>query len=327
MASMRAIRIQGFGGPEVLKVSSVERPTPKPGQVLVQIKSAGVNPVDTYIRAGTFGPRPFPLGLGGDAAGIVAAVADGEKNIKVGDRVFTCEGPGPLTGTYAEYALVPTRAVFPLPDSLTFSQGAALGIPYLTALRSLIIKAKSKPHETLLVHGASGAVGLAACQVASSWGMKVFGTAGTDDGLQLIKANGAGAVFNHRDKNYVQKLREAVGEHGFDVILEMVANHNLGVDVELAAVDGRIVVIGSHGEAKFEPFHMMGKEVTVAGVMLPHSTDEEWRIIGAELVKGINSGHVRPVIDQEFPLEKAPEAHEAVIQHTGGSKGKIVLTL
>ncbi|XP_055333887.1 quinone oxidoreductase-like [Paramacrobiotus metropolitanus] len=322
---MKAIKVSKLGSPEVMTLEEMDRPVPKPGQVLVKIKAAGVNPVDVYVREGHFGSYTLPMGMGGDAAGVIAEVPAGESRFKVGDRVFTCEGADPLTGAYAEYALVPVRNVFPLPDVLSFSQGAALGIPYLTALRCLMIKANAKPNETVLVHGASGAVGLAACQIASAWKMQVFGTAGTEEGLKLIRDNGAATVFDHHDKNHKKNLMDATGGKGFDVILEMLANENLGTDIEVVAEFGRIVIIGSRGEAKCSPVYMMGKEAMCVGVLLMKSTDEEWKRIGDELVKGINEGWVRPIIDQEFPLNQAAEAHKAVMQHTGGSKGKIVL--
>jgi NADPH2:quinone reductase len=327
---MKAIRIHKFGGPEVLKLEHLEKkPVPGSNQILVQVKAAGVNPVDTYVRAGGFGSPSLPLTPGGDAAGVVVAVGDGEftKAFKVGDRVFTCEGAEPLTGAYAEFAVVPAQRVFPLPETLTFSQGAALGIPYLTALRSLMHKAKAKAGERILIHGASGAVGLAACQIAAAWKMEVYGTAGTEEGLKLILANGASKAFNHRDKNHAKNLKEATGGKGFDVILEMLANQNLGLDAELLAQFGRIVIIGSRGEAKCDPVNFMMTEGLCVGVMLMMSSDSEWDEIGKELVKGINQGWVKPIIDMELPLEKACEAHHAVMEHKNGAKGKIVLTV
>src|SRR5437016_552126 len=156
---MRAIRVHQFGGPEQLKLEDVPELRAGPGQVLVKIHAAGVNPFDTYIRTGTYAIKPqLPYTPGADAAGVVASVGDEVKRVKAGDRLYCA---GTLTGAYAEQALCLESQVHPLPSNVSFQQGAAVGVPYATAYRALFQRARALPAETVLVHGASGGVGLA----------------------------------------------------------------------------------------------------------------------------------------------------------------------
>src|SRR6267143_2824632 len=186
---MKAIVVHEFGGPEVLKLE--EAPTPKPaaGQVLVRIHGAGVNQYDTYMRAGTYAVKPpLPYTPGSDGAGVVEAVGDGVKKVKSGDRVYTAKT---LTGAYAEYALALETQVHPLPEKISFAQGAGVWVPYCTAYHALHHSAGARASETVLVHGASGGVGIASVQMARAMGLTVLGTAGTQKGLDLAKREGA----------------------------------------------------------------------------------------------------------------------------------------
>jgi NADPH2:quinone reductase len=221
---MKAIRVHEFGEPEVMKIEEIDTPSPGAGEVLVNIKAIGVNPVETYIRKGIYGNRPLPYTPGSDAAGIVEEVGENVAEFKRGDRVYTS---GSLTGTYAEKCLCTESEVHPLPDSISFEQGAALYVPFGTAWQALFARAKGMAGESLLVHGASGGVGLAAIQFGRAAGMRVIGTAGTEEGLRLVRENGAHVAVNHTSPDqYMQILKET--EHkGVDVILEMLANVNL----------------------------------------------------------------------------------------------------
>ncbi|OQV23559.1 Quinone oxidoreductase [Hypsibius exemplaris] len=329
--TMKAVQVAAFGGPEVLKlVTDVSVPEPKKGEVLVQVKAVGVNPTDTYTRAGMYQQPNLPYIPGADAAGVVAAVGEGVSNFKIGDRVYTCLygfkfNDGKEFGSYAEYSVAPAARVFRLPDELSFSQGAALGIPYFTAVRALKYKANAQSGERILIHGASGGVGLAAVQICKSWGLDVVGTASTDIGTELVKASGARLVLNHRDKNHKQNLLDATEGKKFDVILEMIAGINLRLDTEIIAPHGRIVVIGSRGDATINPDLLMIGEVNILGLLIGRSTDAEFAEMAKILEQGVRTKFVNPVIDQELPLDQAPKAHEAVIDHVGGSKGKIIL--
>jgi NADPH2:quinone reductase len=246
---MKAIRVHKFGGPEVLQLDDVPDPKPGPGQVLVRIRAAGVNPVDTYIRTGTYTMTPaLPYVPGADAAGVVDAVGDGVKRVRKGDRVYVVRTAGPpLTGGYAELAVCHEPLVQPLPSGVSFSQGAAVAVPYGTAYRGLHHKAHARPGETVLVHGASGGVGIAAVQLAKAHGMTVVGTAGSERGRTLVAEHGAHHVLDHTAPDYLQKLMALTEGRGADVILEMLANVNLQKDLDVVARFGRIIVIGNRG--------------------------------------------------------------------------------
>ena len=186
---MKAIRVKEFGGPEKLQLEDVPNPKPGPGQVVVKIEAAGVNPVDVYMRAGTY-PRkpPLPYTPGTDGAGTILSVGEGVDSVAPGARVYTA---GSLSGTYAEQALCEAWAVFPLPANAWFSQGASMHVPYGTAYRALFQKAKALPAETVLIQGASGGVGIAAVQLARAAGLHVVGTASSERGRKLVADEGA----------------------------------------------------------------------------------------------------------------------------------------
>src|SRR5882672_5169402 len=180
---MKAIVVHEFGGLEVLKFEEIPTPKPAAGQVLVRVHAAGVNPYDTYMRAGTYAIKPpLPYTPGSDAAGVIEAVGDGVKKVKPGDRVYTAKT---LTGAYAQYALALEEQAHPLPERISFGQGAAVWVPYATAYHALHHSAQAHASETILVHGASGGVGTAAVQMARAMGLTVFGTAGTQKGADL----------------------------------------------------------------------------------------------------------------------------------------------
>lgn len=318
---MKAIRIEEFGGPEVMKVESVTDPKPGPGQVLVRLKAVGVNPVETYIRAGLYPRKPvLPYTPGADGAGVVERPGQGAFKFQPGDRVYTS---GTITGSYAELALCDESQVHPLPAKASFAQGAALGVPYATAYRALFLRARAVPGETVLVHGASGGVGTAALQLARAGGFIVIGTAGTEEGLKLISEEGAHHAFNHRDPSYMKAILERTGGHGVNVILEMLANVNLGKDLELLAPGGRVVVIGSRGTVEIDPRLTMTKDASILGTSQGNMTAEQSVLIHAALGAGLEDGTLRPIIGKELPLAKAAEAHKAVMEP--GAHGKIVL--
>ncbi len=317
---MKAIRVHQFGEPDVMKLETLPDPTPGPGEVLVRVQAAGVNPVDTYIRAGSYGKLPMPYTPGLDAAGTVEAVGVGAKVFKAGDRVYTS---GTLTGAYAEKTLCKVEHVHRLPDKVTFAQGAGMNVPYATAYRSLFQKAKAKGGEVVLVHGASGGVGVAAVQIARAAGMIVIGTAGSDRGLALVKEQGAHHVLDHRKPDYLTQVIGLSDGRGVDVILEMLANVNLGKDLTIMAPGGRVVVIGSRGSVEVSPRELMVRDATVLGMVLFNATPAETASIHAALVAGLENGTLRPVTGRELPLIEAPQAHKAVME--AGAYGKIVL--
>jgi NADPH2:quinone reductase len=215
--------------------------------------------------------------------------------------------------------------VVPLPDTLSYQQGAAMGVPYATAWRALFMRAHARPGETVLVHGASGGVGIGAVQMARACGMRVIGTAGTDAGLTLVREQGAHEVLNHHEPDYLQKLMPLTGGRGVDVVLEMLANVNLDRDLDIIAPRGRIVVIGNRGRVEIDPRKAMGKDAAVIGMLLFNTPPEELREIHAGLGAGLERGTLKPVVGKQFPLADAPKAHMAVMEP--GALGKIVLVV
>ncbi|HUP03902.1 MAG TPA: NADPH:quinone reductase, partial [Bryobacteraceae bacterium] len=242
---MKAIRVHEFGAPQVMKLEEVPDPKPGAGQVAVRVNAAGVNPVDTYIRSGAYARKPtLPYTPGSDGAGVVEAVGEGVKRLKAGDRVYVAGGLG---GTYAQKALCLESQVQPLPQKISFAQGAGVWVPYATAYRALFQLADSKPPDVVLVHGASGGVGIAAVQLARAAGMTVIGSAGSDKGKELVRKEGAHHVLDHNAADFADQLMSLTGGRGVDVIVEMLANKNLGKDLQLVAAGGKVIIVGSRG--------------------------------------------------------------------------------
>jgi len=318
---MKAIRVHEFGGPEVLKLEEVATPKPSAGEVVVRIHAAGVNPYDTYMRAGTYAVKPsLPYIPGSDGAGTVEAVGQGVKKVKPGDRVYTART---ITGAYAEYALALEEQVHPLPANIDFKQGAGIWVPYGTAYHALFHAANAHARENVLVHGASGGVGIAAVQIARAAGLKVLGTAGTPQGLELAKREGAHQVFDHRKSGYLDEILQATGGRGVDIILEMLANVNLANDTKLLATNGRVIVIGNRGEATINPRELMGRRASIRAFTLWSITPEEEADIHAGLFAGLENGALRPVVGKELPLAEAARAHKEILEP--GAAGKMVL--
>ncbi len=321
---MKAIVVREFGPAEVMTLEEVPSPSPGPGQVLVRVKAVGVNPVEVYIRSGTYARKPnLPYTPGTDVAGIVEAVGAGVTRVKKGDRVYGT-GTADGHGGYAEATVCDPSQVHPLPDRISFAQGAAVGVPYSTAWRALFFRAHAGPGETVLVHGASGGVGIAAIQIARAHGLRVIGTAGTEKGVALVRDQGAHEVLDHGDADYMSRIMPLTGGRGVDVILEMLANVNLDRDLEVLALRGRVMVIGNRGRVEIDPRKMMGKDGTILGMTMFNATAEEQRAIQAALVAGLENGTLNPVIGRELPLAQAAQAHGAVME--AGAFGKIVLT-
>jgi NADPH2:quinone reductase len=320
---MKAIVVEEFGAPDVMKLEDLPDPAPGKGQVLVRAKAIGVNPVEVYIRSGTYAKKPnLPYTPGSDVAGVVEKVGADVTSVKAGDRVYT-HGVAAGFGAYAEVAVCEEAQVHRLPDHITFQQGAAMGIPYGTAWRALFLRAQAKAGETLLVHGASGGVGTAAVQIARAAGLRVVGTAGTDKGLQLVREQGAHLSLNHKDADYTQKAMDFTGGRGFDVILEMLANVNLDRDLEMLALRGRVMIVGNRGRVEIDPRKAMGKDGTILGMTMFNATPEDLKQMHAALVAGLENGTLKPVVGKEMTLTDAIAAHGAVMEP--GAYGKIVM--
>jgi NADPH2:quinone reductase len=319
---MKAIRVKEFGGPEVMQLMEVPDPKPTGAQVVVRIRAAGVNPVDVYMRSGTYPRKPtLPYTPGTDGAGTVESLGpDAGKRFKPGDRVYLA---GSLSGTYAELALCEEQFVFPLPAHVSFAQGASMHVPYATAFRALFQRAHAVAGETLLVHGASGGVGIAAVQLARAAGLRVIGTVGSERGRKLVLDEGAHVVLDHSAPNHFEEALAVTGGRGYDLILEMLANVNLGRDLGILAMHGRVSVVGSRGNAEITPRDMMGRDGAIIGMSLWNTPPHELISIHAALVAGLENKTLRPVIGQEIPLAEAGRAHTVIM--AGGAHGKIVL--
>jgi NADPH2:quinone reductase len=323
---MNAIVVREFGDPQVLKLEAVADPSPGPGQVLVRVHAAGVNPFDTYMRTGAYAIKPsLPYTPGADGAGIVESVGPGVVGIDLGARVFFC---GTAThkayGAYAQMVLCEPQQLHALPERLSFSQGAGVGVPYVTAWRALHDRGRLQPGETVFIHGASGGVGLAATQMARAWGATVIGTASTADGQQAVRDQGAHHVLNHRDAGYLDTLKDVTGGRGPDVILENLANVNLDNDLTALAFAGRIVVVGNRGRIEIDPRKAMSKDAAIVGMALWNTTPTDWTRAYRAIEAGLASGTLAPLVSVELPLAEAARSHALILEP--GAKGKIVLT-
>jgi NADPH2:quinone reductase len=330
---MKAIVVSRYGGPEVLEPVEVNDLTPGPGQVLVEVRSAGVNPVDTYRRAGSQGYEgslPFTPGI--DGAGVVLSTGEQERDT-VPDAAMPLPGSrvylsGSVTGTYAGQCLCTPDQVHDLPETdasgrpITFEDGASLWVNYGTAFRALFQRGEAKAGDTILVHGATGGVGIAAIQFANEYGLKVIGTAGSEAGLALLREQGVALAVSHNDPDRAEAIVDAT-EGGPAVIVEMLANANLEMDMGMIARGGRIVVVGSRGSIEVTPRRIMGTEADIRGLTLYSATPAELVEIHDATARALHSGAIKPVIQARLPLNEAAEAHRAVIEDR--SHGKIVL--
>lgn len=305
-----------------MRLEEVSNLQPGSGEVVVAISAAGVNPADTYIRSGVHARKPaLPFTPGLDGAGTVLKVGEGVSGFSVGDRVYVGDS---LSGTYAEQALCEAGQVHLLPENVGLEEGAAIGVAYATAYYALMQVARAMTNETVLVHGGSGSVGTASIQIAKAHGMTVIATAGTERGRELVSMQGADYVVDHNDPNYQKTILAHTSGRGVDVILEMLANKNLGNDLRLLARNGRVAIIGSRGPVEVNPRDAMLRNAAILGVFLFNVGPGEMTGIHAALYEGLRNGTLKPVVGERMPLGDAIRAHEKVLEP--GAYGKIVLT-
>jgi NADPH2:quinone reductase len=308
---MRTIQIRQFGGPEVLQLVDAPDPVPGPGQVVVDAHGCGVNPVDTYIRAGLYGPRPMPFTPGLDAAGVVAAVGRGVMNCRQGDRVYFFNS---ISGAYAQKVLCDCQRVYPLPAALSFEQGACVGVPGATAWRALFHRGEARAGQTVLIHGATGAVGTAAVQLGFAAGLTVMGTGGTEQGREAVRQLGATYVFDHKKEGYEKQILDLTSGHGVNLIIEMLANVNLDRDLKLLARFGKIIIVGCRGRIEIDPRQTMTCEADIRGMALFNASDSELRQTHNALYAAMQSGTYRPLVAKTYPLAEAATAQREILE-------------
>ena len=321
--SMRAIEISTPGGPEVLTPVEVPVPVPGPGQILIEVHWAGVNRPDALQRAGAYAPPPSASPLPGlEASGRVAALGPDVAGWKVGDAV-TALLPG---GGYAEYVVTPAAHALPIPKDMDLREAACLPETCYTVWSNVFMRGGLKAGEIFLVHGGSSGIGTTAIQIASALGARVFTTAGSDDKCKVCEELGAERAINYRDEDFVDILR---AEGGADLILDMVGGDYIPRNVKALADDGRLVQIAFLSGPKVELnfAQVMTRRLTITGSTLRPQSDLAKARIAEELRRHvwplIEGGRLKPVMDSEFPLDQAAEAHRRI--ESSGHIGKIVL--
>lgn len=320
---MKAVQIKEFGGPEVLKVAEIEEPAPKDHQVKVKMYATGLNPSENYTISGTYAYNvpELPYVPGYDGAGVIEEIGSKVENVKVGDRVYlSAFSEKSSTGTYAEKMVVDAKNVYHLPDHMTFNEGAALGIPAFTAYSALHQKARIKAGEYVLIHGASGAVGSMAVQIAKAAGAVVIGTSSTEEGRTNILEIGADYAIPHVTEENKDELLEITNHNGPDVIIEFLANVNLETDSKIIADFGRIIIVGSRGTIEFTPRNLMTNEATITGMAFTQPDEKILREVEHGISALINTGYLKPLIGRKFSLDEAPEAHKHLMESSGDGR-------
>ncbi|MGB2064506.1 Phthiocerol synthesis polyketide synthase type I PpsC [Marinomonas gallaica] len=318
---MKAMQVNDYGPASDLTLVDADKPSINADQILVQVGASGVNPVDTYIRSGTNNyTASFPHTPGNDGAGTIVEVGSNVSNFSLGQRVYFSRN---LTGSAAEYAVCVPTHTFPLADALSFAEGACLGVPYTTAHRALFGRAHAQAGEKVLVHGATGAVGLATVQLALAAGMNVVASAGTVEGANLLRAQGVQTVIMHNQTDYLAAYQSL--QTGFDVIIEMLANHNLDQDLKALAFGGRVAVIGNRGTVDINPRDLMARDAAVMGVALANVKPAELCRIAQAMLPQFEKGVLKPVVRKEYALSELSQAHEDVLK--SGAQGNLVIVL
>lgn len=317
---MKAIEMTNFGDVDVLNYVTKEISPPSKNQVKVKLYYAGVNPVEAYIRQGgyAFFIPPLPYTPGFDGAGVIEEIGEGVTNYKIGDRVFIASTLGEFfTGTYAQWMITSTDSIRHLGETTSFEEGAALGIPATASYRALFQRGQLKKGERVLIHGASGGVGILALQMAKDAGAYVIGTAGNKENMEKVRANGADLVLNHNEEGYLNKI------DGVDLVIEMLANVNLEKDLEVLNTRGRVIIIGNRGSLDFNPRLTMAKEADIRGIAIWNATQTERAESLDAIEEYLTKGILKPEIGPVYPLEKASQAQHDIIHEV--SRGKILL--
>lgn len=322
---MKIVKLDRYGGPEVLELTEASMPEPAEGEVVVEVKAIGVNYADTARREGQYVvPTPLPFTPGAEIAGTVSAVGAGVTRFKPGARVVALIE----SGGYAEYVTVAEQTLIPVPDDVPFEQAVALPLQGLSAYHILKTMGRVEPGETVLVHAAAGGVGTLAVQLAKIFGAgTVIATASTDEKLEHARSLGADHLVNYTEAGWEDKVKELTGGKGVDVALEMVGGEVFHQTLKCLAPFGRLVIFGaaSGEQAQFQPGQLMRKNQSVVGFFLPQimrKPDLFRRSLG-ELLEWTGSGKLKLTVGGTYPLAEAADVHRQL----QGRKtiGKLVL--
>jgi NADPH2:quinone reductase len=325
-SEMTYIRIDGFGPPEVLKPARMPVPAPGPGEVLIEVRAAGINRPDVLQRKGGYPPPPGASEVPGlEVAGRVAALGPGAGRFAVADEVCALLAGG----GYAEYCTAPEAQTLPVPPGLDLVHAAAVPETFFTVWTNVFERGRLRAGETFLVHGGSSGIGTTAIQLARAFGARVLATVGGEAKQRACERLGAERAIDYRNEDFVAVAREATGGRGVDLILDMVGGSYVARNLEALAVEGRLVQIawleGAKVTANFTP--LMTKRLTWTGSTLrPRSVEQKGaiaRALEAEVWPLLAAGKVRPVIHRTFPLTEAAAAH--ALMETSTHIGKIVL--
>lgn len=311
MATMKAIVVEEFGGPEVLKLAEVERPEPGEGEVSIRVRAAGINYADTMRRKNEYlKKQTLPFIPGSEVAGTVESLGSGVSNVSEGDEVVVLGNDG----GYAEYAVAPASTVIPVPEGLGFDEAAAIPLQGLTAYHLIKTTGRMTGGESVVVHAAAGGVGYLAVQMAKLMGAgKVIATASNQEKLNLAKDLGADVLIDYTEDDWPETVKEATGGHGADVILEMVGGDFPEKNLTCLAPFGRMVVFGA---ASGEPssvglFRMMRKQQTVSGFFLPWIMADQDLLTSSmgEILSWLSSGDLELNVGGRYSLDRASDAH------------------
>lgn len=322
----RTVIIEAHGGPEQLKL--VDRPVgdPGPGQVRVAHRACGLNFIDVYQRSGLY-PMSLPTALGMEASGIIEAVGEGVTHVTPGDRVAYASAP---PGAYCDARVMPAAQVCPLPDAISFDEGAAMMLKGMTVQYLFRRTTPIKPGDTVLFHAAAGGVGLIACQWARSEGITLIGTAGSDEKCELARAHGATNVINYRSENFVDRVREITGGKGVDVVMDSVGKDTFDESLDCLKPFGMMISFGN-ASGKVPPLDLgvlaaKGSLKVTRQTLFTHIADHETcQHMARDLFDKVQSGAVRITIEQRFPLEQVADAHRAL--EARATTGQTILTL
>lgn len=323
---MKIVDVPQPGGPEALVVAQRPTPVPKDTEVLIKIAAAGVNRADVLQRKGHYPPPPgAPAYPGLEAAGVVEAVGSGVREFNVGDPVCALlQGGG-----YAEYCVVDEGQVLPIPGALSMIEAASLPEAYFTVWSNVFEFGRLQRDETLLVHGGSSGIGVAAIQLATALGHTVFTTAGSDDKCRFCEQLGAKRAINYKTEDFAQVIAEQTSRRGVDVLLDMVGGSYLSKNVACLAPDGRLVVIATQSGAKGEVdlLRVLQRRLVITGSALRPRDVEFKRAIKRKLLETVwpllARGAIKPIVDRIFALDRATDAH--AYMESGAHRGKIVL--